>query len=96
VATLTAGDGPEIGTRRVTNLRGMLGRFFTGLSMAGDHALRIDRTSGAAEIHVAVELRADADRIAEALHARGIDRYSGWTSQRSFLLDEQVLGKARI
>lgn len=93
VAILPLDTGPEIGTRHVTHMRGKLSRLIARLSMAGNYALRIDRTSGQAEIHVAFELQTDADRIAQALLAQGIDRYAGWHSQRSFVLDEQVLGR---
>lgn len=70
----------------VKPLHTLLARLLNRLAPAGDYAVTAVREQ-TAEIHVGFEERSDADRLASAVRAEPTGRYSGWESQRLFVLD---------
>jgi hypothetical protein len=67
----------------------LLVRLIRALGTQGPFAIAVNRQHGLALL-CGFALKEDADRMAAAVNARPIDRYSGWKSQRSFRLNERT------
>jgi hypothetical protein len=70
----------------VKPLHALLAKLLTRLAPAGDYALSVVRDPDP-EVHVGFQKRSDADRLATTVCAEPTDRYSGWETQRFFILD---------
>jgi hypothetical protein len=81
---------PEIQWWAPKQLLSLIGSLVTRLVPAGRYALTIDRESGTPEIQCAFEQAADADKLAAVVHAEPVVDASGWTSHRTFVLDDAV------
>lgn len=80
----TVEDGSFISSVR------LIERLLRTIPISGDYGVGSMRDDGKWEMHCVFELGADADLLANALHAHSVNRYDGWMSQRCFVLDAQV------
>lgn len=89
VGALPAGTAGERGVRRRDTYREeLMGRVVAALKPRGRWALTSVSDAGGNEVRVAFGGRADAERVAVVVNARGTGRYAGWASQRRFIFDE--------
>jgi len=65
----------------------LIGRLVAALRPRGQWAITAASDADVSEVHVAFARRSDAERVAVVTDARATGRYSGWASQRRFVLD---------
>jgi hypothetical protein len=83
-------SGDRINTSGAKLRLELLTRLAKALALRGDYALSINRERDGPHIFVALADSGDVAKLAGAVNARGIDRYPGWASQRSFRFDEKA------
>lgn len=95
---LIVGALPATGARQRDAFREeLIGRLVAALRPRGPWAMRMVADGETSEVHVAFGRRSDAERVAVVADARGTGRYTGWASQRRFVLDRTAEAKfARI
>jgi hypothetical protein len=77
----------------VQDLRQLIVRLVGRFNLSGDFAVKVEGETHAPalhdspEIHTAFSRREDADKMATGLQARRVSEYTGWATQRQFLLD---------
>lgn len=87
VADIDAGDEGSTARADFGGGRHLMRQLIDKLEPAGTYAIGVQRKGDAGNICCAFSNRADADRLADAVRARPIGRWSGWASQRVFTLD---------
>jgi hypothetical protein len=83
VVAVVDGNPPGKPARLVTQL-------IERLRPTGEYAVTVLHEAAGPAVHCAFEVEDDADKLATAMHARGIGRSPGWALQRSFRLDAEV------
>lgn len=87
VADVDAGDEGSTARADFGGGRHLMRQLIDKLELAGTYAIGVQRKGDAGNICCAFSNRADADRLADAVRARSLGRWSGWASQRVFTLD---------
>jgi hypothetical protein len=87
VADVDAGDEGSTARADFGGGRHLMRQLIDKLEPTGTYAIGVQRKGDAGNICCAFSNRADADRLADAVRARSIGRWSGWASQRVFTLD---------
>lgn len=87
VADIDAGDDGSTARADFGGGRHLMRQLIDKLEPTGTYAIGVQRRGDAGNICCAFSNRADADRLADAVRARTIGRWSGWATQRVFTLD---------
>jgi hypothetical protein len=88
---LIVGALPATGARQRDAFREeLIARLVAALKPKGLWATITAGSDELIEIHVAFDRRSDAERVAVVTDAKATGRYSGWASQRRFVLNRTV------
>jgi hypothetical protein len=78
---------PAADTKELAAAAVLIKRLLAALDPRGDYAVGEMADGDDFAVHAVFALKADADRLADAVQARTVGRYAGWSSQRAFRLD---------
>jgi hypothetical protein len=76
--------------RNIKRHESLVGGLVEALRRSGSYAIDTVGEDGGTAVRCAFERPDDAELFARAVHARPTNRYSGWASQRVFLLDDRA------
>jgi len=66
----------------------LVGKLIQGCGVKGDYSLTTVKEEGGPVIHCVFADKADADELSDVVSARTVGKYTGWASQRAFIIDE--------